>query len=138
MKVYLASPWFNKRQEEIYEKVITKMRSQGINVFVPREHSIQNAWGVSNASWGHKVFMTDINAIDECDEMWVLNFGMDSDTGTAWENGYAYAKGKTIRMLLDTEATNIFSLMSLNGCDEYDSISNYLNDTNETIAIEMK
>lgn len=99
MRVYLASPWFNEKEMEAYKQIINKMRSQGIEVYVPLEHEVENAWDLSNADWGHKVFTADIDAIDSADEVWVVNHGMYSDTGTAWECGYAYAKGKVIRQL---------------------------------------
>lgn len=139
MKVYLASPWFKEREMTVYQQIIKKMRSQGIDVYAPIEHEIENAWELSNADWGHKVFMEDIDAIDSTDEVWVVNHGMYSDTGTAWECGYAYAKGKVIRQLVYTSAKeNVFSLMMINGCDEYDSVENYISDKNYNFEIEVK
>lgn len=139
MKVYLASPWFNDKEMEVYKQVIEKMRSQGIEVYVPLEHEVENAWELSNADWGHKVFMEDINAIDSADEVWIINHGMYSDTGTAWECGYAYAKGKVIRQLVCTTLKeNVFSLMMINSCDEYDSVENYVSDKNNEVKIEVK
>lgn len=139
MKVYLASPWFKVLEEKVYKAVIEKMRSQGLDVFVPMEHEIENAWSMSNAEWGHKVFMNDIDAIDSCDEVWVLNFGMYSDSGTAWECGYAYAKGKTVRQLIyNGFEEKPFSLMMINGCTEYDSVFNYLFDLNHPVDVEVK
>ena len=139
MRVYLASPWFNEKEMEAYKQIINKMRSQGIEVYVPLEHEVKNAWDLSNADWGHKVFMADIDAIDSADEVWVVNHGMYSDTGTAWECGYAYAKGKVIRQLVyTTMKENVFSLMMINGCDEYDSVENYISDKNNDFEIEVK
>lgn len=139
MKIYLASPWFKKTEKKVYELVIKKMRSEGHDVYVPMEHEIENAWSMSNAEWGQKVFRNDIEAIDNCDEMWVLNFGLYSDSGTAWECGYAYAIGKTVRQLVyDTLEEKPFSLMMLNGCDEYDSVFNYLFNTNNPVDVEAK
>lgn len=139
MRVYLASPWFNEKEMEAYKQIINKMRSQGIEVYVPLEHEVENAWDLSNADWGHKVFMADIDAIDSADEVWVVNHGMYSDTGTAWECGYAYAKGKVIRQLVYTAMKeNVFSLMMINGCDEYDSVENYILDKNNDFEIEVK
>lgn len=139
MKIYLASPWFKDYEKLIYELVIKKMRSQDLEVFVPMEHEIENAWSIPNKEWGHKVFMNDIDAIDKCDEVWVLNFGMYSDSGTAWECGYAYAKGKTIRQLLyNPFKEKTFSLMMLNGCNEYDSIFNYIFDLDMPVEVEVK
>ncbi len=68
----------------------------------------------------------------------VLNFGMYSDSGTTWECGYAYAKGKTVRMLLNTYTETEFSLMMVNGCDEVDSMVNYLTDSDFKLEIDVK
>ena len=139
MKVYLASPWFKNNERVMYTQILQKMRAEGHEVYAPVEHEVPNAWDLSNAEWGRQVFLADIKAIDECEEVWVLNFGMYSDTGTAWECGYAYAKGKTVRQLVyDFTADKVFSLMMINGCEEYDSMCNYLFNRDDEIKIEQK
>ena len=130
MKVYLASPWFNPHEKVVYLAIIQKMREEGLDVYAPIEHEVRDAWDKPNAVWAKEVFEADIEAIQNCDEVWVLNFGMYSDSGTAWECGYAYGLHKTVRMLLDTNNENVFSLMMVNGCDEYDSLWNYLTNSN--------
>lgn len=139
MKIYLASPWFKENEKTIYYQILNKMRAEGYDVYAPVEHSIPNAWSLSNDRWGYEVFQADIAAIKECDEVWVLNFGMYSDSGTAWECGYAYGIGKTVRQLVsDFNDNKIFSLMMINGCDEFDTMSNYLFNQNNKIEIEQK
>ena len=139
MKVYLASPWFKNNERVMYTQILQKMRAEGHEVYAPVEHEVPNARDLSNAEWGRQVFFADIKAIDECEEVWVLNFGMYSDTGTAWECGYAYAKGKTVRQLVyDFTADKVFSLMMINGCEEYDSMCNYLFNRDDEIRIEQK
>ena len=131
MKVYLASPFFNKRENEIYERVIAELRSEGHDVFVPKEHTIPNGWEMPNAVWGENVFAVDILGIQKCDVVVVLNFGMYSDSGTAWECGYAYALGKKVVNVLCGD-DNTYSLMMLNGCNTYvkiDSIFEYCLDS---------
>lgn len=117
MKVYLASPFFNEKENKIYEKVIKELRSEGHDVFVPKEHEIPNAWDLPNAIWAESVFAVDVLGIQKCDVVVVLNFGMYSDSGTAWECGYAYALGKDVVNVLCGEGN--FSLMMLNGCNTY-------------------
>ena len=139
MKVYLASPWFKNNERVMYSQILQKMRAEGHEVYAPVEHEVPNAWDLSNEEWGRQVFFADIKAIDECEEVWVLNFGMYSDTGTAWECGYAYAKGKTVRQLVyDFTPDKVFSLMMINGCEEYDSMCNYLFNRDDEIKIEQK
>jgi nucleoside 2-deoxyribosyltransferase len=48
----------------------------------------------------------------------ILNFGMYSDSGTAWEAGYACALRKyTIQVLCGCNNAT-YSLMMTNGCDK--------------------
>lgn len=117
MKVYLASPFFNDEENKYYEKMIKMLRDEGHKVFVPKEHEIPNAWDLPNAVWGESVFAVDILGIQKCDVVVVLNHGMYSDSGTAWECGYAYALGKDVVNVLCGEGN--YSLMMLNGCNTY-------------------
>lgn len=117
MKVYLASPFFNDEENKYYEKMIKMLRDEGHKVFVPKEHEIPNAWDLPNAIWGESVFAVDILGIQKSDVVIVLNHGMYSDSGTAWECGYAYALGKDVVNVLCGEGN--FSLMMLNGCNTY-------------------
>jgi nucleoside 2-deoxyribosyltransferase len=117
MKVYLASPFFNDEENKYYEKMIKMLRDEGHKVFVPKEHEIPNGWDLPNAVWGESVFAVDILGIQKCDVVVVLNHGMYSDSGTAWECGYAYALGKDVVNVLCGEGN--YSLMMLNGCNTY-------------------
>ena len=139
MKIYLASPWFKNNERVMYSQILNKMREQGYEVYAPIEHEIPNAWDLSNAEWGRQVFFADIQAIQECDEVWVLNFGMYSDSGTAWECGYAYGIGKTVRQLVyGFGEDKTYSLMMINGCEEYDLMGNYMFNRDDEINIEQK
>jgi nucleoside 2-deoxyribosyltransferase len=137
-KIYLASPWFNEHEKDMYFRFIKKMREDGNEVYAPVEHEIPNAWDISNKVWGTSVFNEDISAINTCDEVWVLNFGMYSDSGTAWECGYAYGIGKPVRMFVDDWNEKIYSLMMVNGCTNVESMLNYLKEGNSPLEIEVK
>ena len=117
MKIYLASPFFNEAELEVYHRVITALRAEGYEVYVPQEHTIENAWSLSNEDWARRVFVEDRQALNECDVVMVLNFGMYSDSGTAWEAGYAYAKEKSVVQVLCGGENATYSLMMMNGCD---------------------
>lgn len=117
MKVYLASPFFNDEEKNVYRNVIDILRSQkNIDLFVPQEHTIPNAWDLSNRVWAENVFAVDLLALQKADVIVVLNYGMYSDSGTAWECGYAYALGKKV-VSVCVGYDKAFSLMMLNGCD---------------------
>lgn len=136
MKIYLASPFFNEKEILIYEEVIKKLR-QKHEVYVPREHSIENGWDLPNKEWGKRVFDEDIRAIDDCDTVVVLNWGMYSDSGTAWECGYAYAKEKkVITLICDKEKD--YSLMMINGSNVVKNLEDELFDTATPITILQK
>lgn len=116
--IYLASPFFNKRERSAVTLIADFLRNKNIDVYVPMEHEVSNAWELSNEVWAKKVFDEDIKAIDECDTIIVLNWGMYSDSGTAWECGYAYAKGKKVINLLMPTDNKDYSLMMINGSTE--------------------
>lgn len=116
MKVYLASPFFNEREKKIYDYVIRSIRKQeGIDLFVPQEHTIPNGWDMPNHIWAENVFAVDLLALQQCDIVVVINYGLYSDSGTAWECGYAYATGKKIINILVNNEHDTYSLMMLNG-----------------------
>lgn len=127
MKIYLASPFFNEDEKRVYNHAIHILRSQGYDVFVPQEHEIPNGWEMPNPLWAEAVFAVDYLAIQKCDVMVVLNWGMYSDTGTAWECGCAYAMGKKIVNILcgDEPESGEYSLMMLNGCNTYITFADF-------------
>lgn len=118
MKIYLASPFFSHEEVVVYHQVINDLRKAGHEVYVPQEHAIEGAWDMSNKEWANRVYHEDINAIDDCECVMVLNFGMYSDSGTAWEAGYAFALRKwTVHVLCGGDNAT-YSLMMMNGCDK--------------------
>lgn len=115
-KIYLASPFFNDKEIEVYDEVITLLRMEkNVDVFVPREHEIPGGWDMENHRWAEAVFAVDLVALQQADIVVVLNFGMYSDSGTAWECGYAYAKGKRVLNILCGKFEGDYSLMMTNG-----------------------
>ena len=123
MKIYLASPFFNEAELNVYRGVVWALRAEGYEVYVPQEHVIEDAWSLSNEDWAQQVFVEDCYALDGCDVVMVLNFGMYSDSGTAWEAGYAFAKGKTVVQVLCGGENATYSLMMINGCDNIVELS---------------
>jgi len=132
-KIYLAAPFFKKEEREFVEKIADIFRSSGDEVYVPMEHKIENGENLPNNEWARKVFEQDIKAIDECDRVIAIYSSLYSDTGTAWECGYAYAKGKEVFINICKEESdsngkikNIKSLMVINGSDNYDGYDSYI------------
>ena len=137
MKIYLARPFFNEEERGVYQAVITTLRKKGYDLFVPAEHEITNAWELSNQAWGEAVFGVDVLAINKCDVVIALNWGMYSDSGTAWELGYAFALGKkTINVYVLNN--NTYSLMMTNGANYNISLTDFLiNDIEDILADDV-
>jgi nucleoside 2-deoxyribosyltransferase len=126
-KIYLASPFFNENELSVYFKVIQALRSKGYEVYVPQEHEIENAWDYPNYVWGQKVFDEDVKALGTCDVVMVLNFGMYSDSGTAWEAGFALGIGKECIQVLCGDDNTTYSLMMVNGTNKVIHLENVAN-----------
>lgn len=125
-KIYLASPLFTDYERKNVQSVASVLRNAGHEVYVPMEHTIEDGWDMPNHEWAKKVFDEDIKAIQEADEICCIYYGLYSDSGTAWECGYAYALGKTVRLI--DESNEEVSLMVINGAKNWDDFK-YKNQT---------
>ncbi len=125
-KIYLASPLFTDYERKKVQTVASFLRRVGHEVYVPMEHTIENAWELPNHQWARKVFEEDIKAIQEADAVYCIYYGLYSDSGTAWECGYAYALGKPVRLI--DESNEEVSLMVVNGSKDW----NEFKDKNQT------
>lgn len=93
--IYIASPFFNDEEIRNISCVERIMKKRGLAYYSPREHEDRNEKDVV-PGWYRETFLKDRNAIDECDMVLAVYHGNYSDSGTAWECGYAYAKGKPV------------------------------------------
>ena len=106
MKIYIAGPFFTKEECRELEAMIRYVRELYPNseLFIPKEHFIPDGETMPNDVWAKKVFEMDVQELDDADLVFALYLGHYSDTGTAWEIGYAYAK--EIPILLYCPKTN--------------------------------
>ena len=111
--VYLAAPLWTAEQKKRITSLAEVLRREGYSVFVPMEHEIDNAWDMPQHEWSKKVFDTDIEAIRNSAAVVAIYNGLYSDSGTAFEIGYAHALGKDIYVMPYLE-TNEVSLMIKN------------------------
>lgn len=114
--IYLAGPC-DSENRTMMVKVANQLRREGLEVYCPWELKIENAWGMTQEAWGRKVFEADIAAIQACDAMILISIGRNSTAGTNFENGYAYALGKSIHIVQITDAPA--SLMTYCGCSTF-------------------
>lgn len=104
-KIYLAGPFFEQHETEMVLKAENILRGRGFEVFSPREYEPRDEAG--SRAWSEKIFAMDRANIDECDCVVMLYYGANSDTGTAWECGYAYAAGKPVIVVHLSEVSNL-------------------------------
>ena len=110
MKIYLASPFFNDIENHFVSVVETILRRRGFGVFSPRENEIRDGFAVGTPEWAKATFIDDVRAIDICDVVVTIYHGNYSDSGTAWECGYAYATKKPV-IVVHTSHDHVSNLM---------------------------
>ena len=104
--IYIAGPFFTDEERAFLKIVIESVKEIFPNeeLFIPMEHFIPNGENLSNNEWAEAVFKMDVEALNKCDRVVAAYLGLRSDTGTAWEIGYAYAKGIPVDLILSLEA----------------------------------
>lgn len=103
--IYIAGPFFTDKERAFLKIVIESAKEVFPNeeFFIPMEHFIPNGENLSNNEWAEAVFKMDVEALNKCDRVVAAYLGLRSDTGTAWEIGYAYAKGIPINLIIPSE-----------------------------------
>jgi nucleoside 2-deoxyribosyltransferase len=91
--VYLAAPLFSEAECDFNRKLESELHSLGFNVFLPQEDS-NNVH--DNPGRQKIIFNKNLAGIEKSDILVAVIDGADVDSGTAWEIGYAFAKGKTV------------------------------------------
>lgn len=112
MRIYLASPFFNEKELTIVARAEELLRARGFCVYSPREHEVRDA-SVGTVAWSLATFNEDRKFIDWCDVVVMLYHGSYSDSGTAWECGYAYGTHKPVLVVQLGDSSN---LMVHEGC----------------------
>ena len=113
MKIYLASPFFNEEELKNVEFAETVLESRGLEVFSPRLNEVRADDVMGSEAWSRETFRNDRVNIDAADAVVMLYYGAYSDSGTAWECGYAYATGKPVIVVQIGDDSN---LMVHEGC----------------------
>ena len=95
MKIYVAGPFFNNEEIKTLDLVVEILKAQFVNAefYIPKEHKIEGGETMPNVEWAKKVRDMDLEAIKTCDVIIALYGGHYSDTGTAFEIGYAQPRG---------------------------------------------
>jgi nucleoside 2-deoxyribosyltransferase len=91
--VYLAAPLFSEAECDFNRKLRDLIKDEGFQVFLPQEDS-NNIHVEKNRQ--EIIFNKNLAALDSSDIIVAVIDGADVDSGTAWEIGYAYSKGKPV------------------------------------------
>ena len=118
MLAYIAGPLFNEGERWFMERICALAESAGFETFLP--HRDTPAEFIQPRNPG-AIFRSDLDALDRA-ALVVANLnGITSDDGTAWELGYAYARGvhlvgiyTDLRLTFPEQVTNLMLERSLN------------------------
>lgn len=118
-KVYIASPLFTAQERaNVNEVAEVWQKNHPLNsIYKPQDFQVPNAWDMTNTKWADAVEAEDRKHLDEADVVIGILYGMNGDDGTAWEIGYASAKGKEIVLFFMNEG-GTYSLMMKNITDK--------------------
>ena len=132
MKIYLASPFFNKKEREVKAQVkahlekILSTRPQ-YELCDPQTAACVDSWEQPNCYWGANVFIKDVELLYDCDIVIAIDWGLYGDCGTAWEIGYAFGQHKRVLVIVPDETLNTpHSVMVANGSDNFITLSRFL------------
>lgn len=95
MRVYLASPFFNEEEIELVKQVEDILVTKGLNFFSPMRNQYTHL-EVGKHEWSISIFRNDVKFIDWSEIVVAIYHGNYSDSGTAWELGYAFGTNKPV------------------------------------------
>jgi nucleoside 2-deoxyribosyltransferase len=96
MRLYFAGPLFSAAERAWNADLVAALRAGGHEVFVPQDQEPgRDAAGV---------FAIDVEGIDWADALVAIMDGLDPDSGTAWECGYAFGKKPVVLVRTDFRA----------------------------------
>ena len=94
MEIYLAGPLFTQAERRWMRALANQLRSLEYGVFLPQDDAGSPL--LQNPPDFHGAFEMCRDAVERADVVLAVLDGCDADSGTAWECGFAYARGKPI------------------------------------------
>jgi nucleoside 2-deoxyribosyltransferase len=93
-RVYLAAPLFSEAERVFNSSVAGLLRVNLFDVHLPQQAGDDSdTRGIQEQE---RLFLFNKTALENSDIIVAIIDGADADSGTAWEMGYAYAKGKPV------------------------------------------
>lgn len=116
---YIAGPLFNDGERWFDEQIEQIAAAAGYTTFLPHRDGQEGK--IKSQDNLRAIFAEDSGAIDRADIVIANLNGITTDDGTAWELGYAYAKGKHLvgiytdwRLQFKYQVVNLMIECSLN------------------------
>lgn len=98
--IYIAAPFFNEEQLELVEAIEVCFDFNQIDYYSPRSEGVlMNMTPEEKKARMKYIFDKNVEMLDAADT--IVAVIDDYDTGTVWEIGYAFAKGKRIITITD-------------------------------------
>lgn len=127
-RVYLASGWFNEKQEERRAFVKQAIIDAGFDIFSPKDEALVDP--TSSQDWREQVFKNNIKGITNAP--FIVCITDEKDIGTIMEAGIAYSLNIPIVYFAETLGDNPFNLMlaqsGIVACTSRDELVKVLND----------
>ena len=106
MRIYLASPFFNDKEVDYVNQVEEILKEKNQTVFSPMRNQYDHLKSGSR-HWSVEIFRNDVKFIDWSEIVVAIYHGNYSDSGTAWELGYAYGTNKPVIVVHVGENSNL-------------------------------
>lgn len=98
MRVFIAGPLFSQAEREFNLKVDEHLRRHGFETFLPQRDvgKLDELLRKKGRRAYREIFERDLAGVEQADVVVAILDGADVDSGTAFEVGYAFAKGKPV------------------------------------------
>lgn len=93
--IYLAGPLFTHAELEYNRKLKEMLLKKGFSVFLPQEDA-EDTTAERERQNQECIFKKCVGGVDSSDIVVAVLDGVDVDSGTAWEIGYAFAREKPV------------------------------------------
>ena len=117
MRAYIAGPLFNQGDRWFDEQIEAIAVRAGLKTFLPHR---DNKEAQQDERSLNAIFKGDLRGLDEASIVIANLNGSAIDDGTAWEIGYAYARGKHLvgvhtdmRLMMPNQVVNLMIECSL-------------------------
>lgn len=89
MRLYLAAPLFTAAERQFNLALAAALEARGHQVYLPQRDTDRSP-GPDRPAW---VFRSDLAGLQQAEGVVAVCDGPQVDDGTAWEIGYAHARG---------------------------------------------